>query len=179
MSGTFMSLLVLEAGLTAAAVLMFLYRGMLDMKEEDHIILSAQGADGAEHPIDVGMRGEHREEMTAYKPGCAGDRDGMHPHTLTAWPIRLNLESPKSPTSRRFPRPRQRQYNSNTCNSNHRGNITISLSTRGASLRDGPRSAPCAGPRPAAPPPGARGRGRRGRRTPSARQRAGDPPARR
>jgi len=39
MSGTFMSLVVLEAVLTAAAVLMFLYRGMLDMKEEDHIIL--------------------------------------------------------------------------------------------------------------------------------------------
>lgn len=39
MSGTFMSLVVLEAVLTAAAVLMFLYRGMLDMKEEDHIVL--------------------------------------------------------------------------------------------------------------------------------------------
>ena len=39
MGGTFMSLVVLEAVLTAAAVLMFLYRGMLDMKEEDHIIL--------------------------------------------------------------------------------------------------------------------------------------------
>ncbi|PYS01650.1 MAG: hypothetical protein DMG16_11880 [Acidobacteria bacterium] len=44
MSGTFMSLLVLEAGLTAAAVLMFLYRGMLDMKEEDHIILGSAEA---------------------------------------------------------------------------------------------------------------------------------------
>ena len=39
MSGTFASLVVLEAVLTAAAVLMFLYRGMLDLKEEDHIIL--------------------------------------------------------------------------------------------------------------------------------------------
>ena len=39
MSGTFTSLLILESVLTAAAVLMFLYRGMLDMKEEDHIIL--------------------------------------------------------------------------------------------------------------------------------------------
>ena len=39
MSGTFMSLVIVEAALTAAAVLMFLYRGMLDMKEEDHIIL--------------------------------------------------------------------------------------------------------------------------------------------
>lgn len=39
MSGTFMSLVVVEAALTAAVVLMFLYRGMLDMREEDHIIL--------------------------------------------------------------------------------------------------------------------------------------------
>ena len=40
MGGTFMSLLVLEAVLTAGVVVMFLYRGMLDMKEEDHIILN-------------------------------------------------------------------------------------------------------------------------------------------
>jgi hypothetical protein len=39
MNGTFMSLLVVEGVLTGAAILMFLYRGMLDMKEEDHIIL--------------------------------------------------------------------------------------------------------------------------------------------
>jgi len=39
MNGTFTSLLVLESVLTAAAVAMFLYRGMLDMKEEDHIML--------------------------------------------------------------------------------------------------------------------------------------------
>ena len=39
MNGTFMSLVVAEAVLTGAAVLMFLYRGMLDMTEEDHIIL--------------------------------------------------------------------------------------------------------------------------------------------
>jgi hypothetical protein len=39
MNGTFTSLVVLEAVLTTAAVVMFLYRGMLDMKEEDHIIL--------------------------------------------------------------------------------------------------------------------------------------------
>jgi hypothetical protein len=39
MNGTFMSLLVVEGLLTGAAILMFLYRGMLDMKEEDHIIL--------------------------------------------------------------------------------------------------------------------------------------------
>lgn len=39
MSGAFSGLLVVEVVLTAAAVLMFLYRSMLDMKEEDHIIL--------------------------------------------------------------------------------------------------------------------------------------------
>jgi len=39
MNGTFMSLVVVEAVLTCAAIVMFLYRGMLDMKEEDHLIL--------------------------------------------------------------------------------------------------------------------------------------------
>jgi hypothetical protein len=39
MSGTLTSLLILESVLTAAALGMFLYRGVLDMKEEDHIIL--------------------------------------------------------------------------------------------------------------------------------------------
>ena len=39
MSGAFSGLLVVEVVLSAAAVLMFLYRGMLDMKEEDHIII--------------------------------------------------------------------------------------------------------------------------------------------
>jgi Ni/Fe-hydrogenase subunit HybB-like protein len=39
MSGTLMSLLILESVLTAAAVMMVLYRGMLDMREEDHVIL--------------------------------------------------------------------------------------------------------------------------------------------
>jgi hypothetical protein len=39
MGGTFMSLVVLEVVLTAGMVVMVLYRGMLDMKEEDHIIL--------------------------------------------------------------------------------------------------------------------------------------------
>lgn len=39
MSFTLTSLLVVESVLTAAAVAMFLYRGVLDMKEEDHIIL--------------------------------------------------------------------------------------------------------------------------------------------
>ena len=39
MNATFMSLVVVEGVLTAAAILMFLYRGALDMKEEDHLIL--------------------------------------------------------------------------------------------------------------------------------------------
>jgi hypothetical protein len=39
MSGAFSGLLVVEVVLTAAAVLMVLYRSMLDMREEDHIIL--------------------------------------------------------------------------------------------------------------------------------------------
>ena len=41
MNGAFMSLLMIESVLTAAAVIMLLYRAMLDMKEEDHIILDA------------------------------------------------------------------------------------------------------------------------------------------
>ena len=52
-----------------------------------------------EDAIDVGMGGEDGEEMTAHESGGAGDRNGMHPHTLTAWPTRLNLETPKSPTN--------------------------------------------------------------------------------
>ena len=40
MNGTFMSLIVMEALLTGAALVMFLYRGMLDMKEEDHLVLN-------------------------------------------------------------------------------------------------------------------------------------------
>jgi hypothetical protein len=39
MGGTLMSLVIVESVLTGAAVLMFLYRGMLDMKEEDHLVL--------------------------------------------------------------------------------------------------------------------------------------------
>jgi hypothetical protein len=39
MNGTFTSLVIVEAVLTGAAILMFLYRGVLDMKEEDHLIL--------------------------------------------------------------------------------------------------------------------------------------------
>jgi hypothetical protein len=41
MSGPLMSLVILEAVLTGTAVVMFLYRGMLDMKEEDHLVLDA------------------------------------------------------------------------------------------------------------------------------------------
>ncbi len=44
MSGTFVSLVVLEAVFTAAALVMFLYRGMLDLKEEDHIIIGSAEA---------------------------------------------------------------------------------------------------------------------------------------
>ena len=44
MNETFMSLVVLEVALTAGAVVMFLYRGMLDMKEADHIILNSAEA---------------------------------------------------------------------------------------------------------------------------------------
>jgi hypothetical protein len=39
MNGAFTSLLIVEVVLTAAAVAMFLWRGILDMKEEDHLLL--------------------------------------------------------------------------------------------------------------------------------------------
>jgi hypothetical protein len=39
MSGTLMSLLAVEVLLTGAAVAMFVWRGFLDMKEEDQLIL--------------------------------------------------------------------------------------------------------------------------------------------
>lgn len=39
MSGTLMSLLIVESVLTAAAITMFVYRSMLDLKEEDQIVL--------------------------------------------------------------------------------------------------------------------------------------------
>lgn len=39
MNGAFVSLVIVESLLTAAVILMFLYRGVLDMKEEDHIVL--------------------------------------------------------------------------------------------------------------------------------------------
>jgi len=59
MNGTFMSLVVFEAVLTGAAIVMFLYRGMLDMKEEDHIILDnaeahlAREQDQIRHKVNV------------------------------------------------------------------------------------------------------------------------------
>jgi hypothetical protein len=53
MNGTFMSLLVVEAVLTGAAILMFLYRGMLDMKEEDHLILDNAEAHLAREQADI------------------------------------------------------------------------------------------------------------------------------
>jgi hypothetical protein len=59
MTGTFMSLVVVEAVLTGAAIVMFLYRGMLDMKEEDHIVLGnaeahlAREQDQIRHKVDV------------------------------------------------------------------------------------------------------------------------------
>ena len=59
MNGTFMSLVVVEAVLTAAALVMFLYRGMLDMKEEDHLILDSAEAHLAReqatirHKVDI------------------------------------------------------------------------------------------------------------------------------
>jgi hypothetical protein len=59
MNGTFMSLVVIEAVLTGAAIVMFLYRGMLDMKEEDHIILDSaeahlvRGQDEIRHKVNV------------------------------------------------------------------------------------------------------------------------------
>jgi hypothetical protein len=59
MNGTFMSLLVVEAVLTAAAILMFLYRGMLDLKEEDHLILGNAEAHLAREQADI------RRKLTA------------------------------------------------------------------------------------------------------------------
>jgi hypothetical protein len=59
MNGTFMSLVVFEAVLTGAAIVMFLYRGILDMKEEDHIILDnaeahlAREQDQIRHKVNV------------------------------------------------------------------------------------------------------------------------------
>jgi len=62
MNGTFTSLVIVEAVLTGAAIVMFLYRGMLDMKEEDHIILDnaeahlAREQDQIRHKVNVVSR---------------------------------------------------------------------------------------------------------------------------
>jgi len=53
MNGTFMSLVVVEAVLTGAAILMFLYRGVLDMKEEDHLILDNAEAHLAREQVSI------------------------------------------------------------------------------------------------------------------------------
>jgi hypothetical protein len=59
MNGTFMSLVVVEAVITGAAIVMFLYRGMLDMKEEDHLILDnaeahlAREQESIRHKVDI------------------------------------------------------------------------------------------------------------------------------
>ncbi len=59
MNGTMVSLLVVEAIVTGAAIVMFLYRGMLDMKEEDHLILDnaeahlAREQETIRHKVDV------------------------------------------------------------------------------------------------------------------------------
>jgi hypothetical protein len=53
MNGTLVSLLVVEAIVTGAAVVMFLYRGMLDMKEEDHIIIDAAEAHLAREQVAI------------------------------------------------------------------------------------------------------------------------------
>ena len=53
MTGTLMSLVVVEAVLTGAAIVMFLYRGMLDMKEEDHIILDNAEAHLAREQVQI------------------------------------------------------------------------------------------------------------------------------
>ena len=48
-----MSLVVIEAVLTGAAIVMFLYRGMLDMKEEDHIILDNAEAHLVREQVEI------------------------------------------------------------------------------------------------------------------------------
>jgi hypothetical protein len=53
MTGALMSLVVVEAVLTGAAIVMFLYRGMLDMKEEDHIILDNAEAHLAREQVQI------------------------------------------------------------------------------------------------------------------------------
>jgi len=56
MSGTFTGLLIVESVLTAAAVVLFLYRGMLDMKEEDHLILDDAESHLAREQAEIRQR---------------------------------------------------------------------------------------------------------------------------
>jgi len=56
MSGTFSGLLVVESILTVAAIVMFAYRAMLDMKEEDHIILDAAESHLAREQASIRQR---------------------------------------------------------------------------------------------------------------------------
>ena len=59
MNGAFTSLLIVEVVLTAAAASMFIWRGFLDMKEEDHLML-----DEAESHL-AREQGAIRERVTA------------------------------------------------------------------------------------------------------------------
>lgn len=56
MSGTLMGLLVAEILLTATALAMFLWRGFLDMKEEDHLILDEAEAHFAREQAAMRIR---------------------------------------------------------------------------------------------------------------------------
>ena len=69
MNGTFMGLVIVEAVLTAAAIVMFLYRGMLDMKEEDHLILDNDPGDRLTD--GAGLRPEQPEQQRHEVPDCA------------------------------------------------------------------------------------------------------------
>ena len=62
MNEAFVSLVVVEAVLTGVGIMLFLYRSMLDMKEEDHLILDSAEAHLARdqaairHKVDVVTR---------------------------------------------------------------------------------------------------------------------------
>jgi hypothetical protein len=56
MSGMLTSLLVFESVLTMAAVIMLIYRGMLDMKEEDHLILDEAESHFAREQVHIRKR---------------------------------------------------------------------------------------------------------------------------
>ena len=56
MNGAFTSLLIVEVVLTACAVTMFLWRGFLDMKEEDHLALDDAGSHLAREQAAIRQR---------------------------------------------------------------------------------------------------------------------------